>query len=54
MVTVRSSFGRVPSVPERRVDDRRDLQRLEEVIERGLETFIEVGNALAEIKVRQL
>ena len=32
----------------------RDLIRLEKVIERGLDTFMEVGNALAEIRDRRL
>lgn len=32
----------------------KDLQRLEQVIQRGVRTFIEVGAALAEIKARKL
>lgn len=35
-------------------EDADDFARLEDVIRRGLETFVEVGNALAEIKERKL
>lgn len=37
-------------VPEKRVFDSR-LDELEAIVERGLETFIEVGNALLEIRL---
>jgi len=36
------------------LDESRDLIALEKVIERGLETFVQVGEALAEIRDRKL
>lgn len=36
------------------VTDQADLRRCEEVIESGMQTFVEVGNALAEIKAKKL
>jgi len=36
------------------IDESADFIRLEKVIERGLDTFVEVGNALAEIRDRRL
>lgn len=43
-----------PSVPAVVGADRTDFDRLDGVIRRGLATFIEVGNALAEIREREL
>ena len=42
------------SVPEDDGGARADFERLDAVIRRGLATFIEVGNALAEIRQREL
>lgn len=36
------------------LEESRDFQSLEKVIGRGLDTFVEVGNALAEIRDRRL
>jgi len=36
------------------LDESRDLTHLENIIERGLDTFVEVGKALAEIRDRRL
>ena len=36
------------------ITDRRDLERLESIIEKGVKQFVSVGNALAEIRERRL
>jgi hypothetical protein len=45
---------KAPDLEDITLDESRDLVRLEKVIEGGLQTFLEVGAALAEIRDRRL